>query len=309
MDSILSQTYQKIEVILVNDGSSDESGRICDAYAASDTRVKVAHQSNGGVSKARNTGLGLASGDYICFVDSDDWIDPDYFAKAVDILSKKRPASLLNNFMFDRGDHKPYAIHHAAGGQFFGSSAIFEMIKQAHFGWEAVASFYRADLCRKVQFPEHIVYGEDLYFKYSFFKECNSSDDVHIYVPLQKYHYRVRGESAVGSLSIVKKQDDLQVIRKIMTEQPGEISELAYYRAYLPVLILHCIQGGVSGSAEERKLSAEMKKELRAALSKVMYGKAAPLSVKLKLLVAMLPSQAAYSVFCFYKWMGSFKRK
>lgn len=293
---------------MVDDGSSDESGHLCDAYGEKDARVRVVHQPNGGVSKARNVGLQMATGDYICFVDSDDWIEADYFAKAVKTLSEKHPASLLNNFVFDHGDHKPYAIHHAAGGGFSGSGAICEMIKQVSFGWEAVASFYRADICKKIGFPEHIVYGEDLFFKYSFFKEAGSGDGVHVYEPLQKYHYRVRGESAVSSLSILKKQDDLQVMRKIMEEQPGEIADLVYFRAYLPVLILHTIQGGVSDLVEDRRLAAEMKKELRSAFSKVMHGNAAPSSVKLKLAVSMLPPHLAHGAYCFYKWMSQ-KRK
>ncbi len=190
-----------------------------------------------------------------------------------------------------------------------GSSAICEMIRQASFGWESVASFYRADICKNIEFPEHITYGEDLFFKYSFFRESNRQDDVHVYQPLQKYHYRVRKESAVGSLSVAKKQDDLWVMRKIMEEQPGKIAELVYYRAYLPVLIIHSIQGGVSDSIEDKRLSIEMKSELKEAFSMVMRGSAASLSLKLKFFLSMLPAHLAYDGFCFYKWVMQFKRK
>ncbi|MBO5019506.1 MAG: glycosyltransferase family 2 protein [Clostridia bacterium] len=75
IDSILSQTFKDFEVILVNDGSSDNSGKICDDYALNDNRVKVLHKQNGGVSAARNDGIRAASGEYIMFVDSDDYID------------------------------------------------------------------------------------------------------------------------------------------------------------------------------------------------------------------------------------------
>lgn len=75
IDSVLSQSYQDFELILVNDGSKDLSGSICDEYARKDERVKVFHKENGGVSTARNIGIDNATGDYICFVDSDDWIE------------------------------------------------------------------------------------------------------------------------------------------------------------------------------------------------------------------------------------------
>lgn len=77
VDSILAQTYSNLELILVDDGAKDSSGVICDAYAQKDTRVRVIHKENGGLSSARNAGIDIAQGDYISFVDSDDWIEPD----------------------------------------------------------------------------------------------------------------------------------------------------------------------------------------------------------------------------------------
>lgn len=77
VDSILGQTYTNLEVILVDDGAKDSSGDICDAYARQDPRVRVIHKENGGLSSARNAGIDIAKGDYLEFVDSDDWIEPD----------------------------------------------------------------------------------------------------------------------------------------------------------------------------------------------------------------------------------------
>ena len=91
LDSIINQTYRDLEIILVDDGSTDSSGAICDEYAQKDTRIQVIHKENGGVSSARNVGLQNASGEYIGFVDSDDVVHYDFFA-------------ILHNLLNDGGD-------------------------------------------------------------------------------------------------------------------------------------------------------------------------------------------------------------
>ena len=75
IDSILNQTFPNFELLLIDDGSKDQSGEICDEYAKKDSRVKVFHKENGGVSSARNVGIDNAVGEYICFCDSDDWVE------------------------------------------------------------------------------------------------------------------------------------------------------------------------------------------------------------------------------------------
>ncbi|MCI2088604.1 MAG: glycosyltransferase family 2 protein [Prevotella sp.] len=93
IDSILSQTYTNFELILVDDGSKDKSGEICDEYAKKDSRIRVFHKTNGGVSSARNLALGKARGEWIAFVDSDDFVDKDYLTivdvpKGTDVVIK-----------------------------------------------------------------------------------------------------------------------------------------------------------------------------------------------------------------------------
>lgn len=78
VDSIIGQTYSNLEIILVNDGSTDLSGAICDEYKKKDKRIVVIHQKNGGLSQARNSGMEIMSGKYVAFVDSDDYISEDY---------------------------------------------------------------------------------------------------------------------------------------------------------------------------------------------------------------------------------------
>lgn len=81
MTSILNQTYENLEIILVDDGSTDNSPKLCDDYATKDSRIKVIHKENGGLSDARNAGLGIATGEYIGYVDSDDWIELDMYER------------------------------------------------------------------------------------------------------------------------------------------------------------------------------------------------------------------------------------
>ncbi len=95
--SILEQTFTDFELILVDDGSPDNSGRICDEYAGKDARIKVIHKPNGGVSSARNAGLDIAGGGYIAFVDSDDWIHPCYFEYLMRVIEESgAEAATLN---------------------------------------------------------------------------------------------------------------------------------------------------------------------------------------------------------------------
>ena len=88
LQSILDQTYTNLEIIVVDDGSTDHSPAICDHFAALDARVKVIHKKNGGQSAARNIGLDTASGEYIGFVDSDDWIDNDMYETLYNLISQ-----------------------------------------------------------------------------------------------------------------------------------------------------------------------------------------------------------------------------
>lgn len=95
IDSILAQTFQNFELILVDDGSKDKSGEICDEYTKKDNRIIVIHQENKGVNTARNAGLDIATGSYITFVDSDDWIQPDSYCKSIELMENNQEIDLL----------------------------------------------------------------------------------------------------------------------------------------------------------------------------------------------------------------------
>ncbi len=114
VDSIIDQTYKNLEIILVDDGSPDGCGAMCDEYAKKDERIKVIHKENGGLSSARNAGLDIATGDYIAFVDSDDRITPDAYENLLKALDGKSDA--IANFMYERemesGETFPSVVPH-----------------------------------------------------------------------------------------------------------------------------------------------------------------------------------------------------
>lgn len=94
LESVTNQTYQELEIIVVDDGSTDSSGAICDQYATKDDRIRVCHQKNGGVSNARNNGIAVATGEYLTFIDGDDYIGPDYISDFVR-CAKKHNAQMV----------------------------------------------------------------------------------------------------------------------------------------------------------------------------------------------------------------------
>ena len=104
--SIINQTYKNIEIILVDDGSPDDSGAICDKYAIQDNRICVIHKKNGGVCEARNVGMDASSGDYICFVDGDDWLELDFVEYLMRLIQETDSDMAMTDKIFTTRDRK-----------------------------------------------------------------------------------------------------------------------------------------------------------------------------------------------------------
>ncbi len=127
VNSILNQSYKDLEVILVDDGSSDSSGLICEEYAEKDNRVKVIHQRNGGLSAARNTGIDNCHGAYICFVDSDDYVHPEYVRYLHDLcIENNCEISICYHYITEEDDYRS-EVNLNSAAKVFTRNEVFDL--------------------------------------------------------------------------------------------------------------------------------------------------------------------------------------
>ncbi|MBD1378852.1 glycosyltransferase [Metabacillus arenae] len=189
--SILTQTLTEFELILVDDGSPDNCGKICDKYAQKDKRVKVIHKENGGQSDARNAGLDVAIGDYIGFVDSDDWIEPDMFEllynmcieNECDIASCSSAIHYSNKTVFN-GRHQ-LIIHDK-------KQAMKAMLEGKLYDEVVWTKIFKKNLLKDIRFKTGIIY-EDTAFTYRVIHESNRV----CCIGAPKYHYIKREDSTM----------------------------------------------------------------------------------------------------------------
>ena len=201
IDSILNQTYTNFELILVDDGSPDDSGVICDEYATKDKRIKVIHKQNGGVSSARNTGLNVAQGDFISFVDSDDWIHPQMFELLIKAVAEyNADAVTINNLWCNDANFEyPEYNYNTIPRKNVSGKIIKENIYDYLYGslhdiglscglW----GMYAAHLYTETRFNETISNNEDMEMACRLNQKLESI--VHLDVPV--YFYYIGNESA-----------------------------------------------------------------------------------------------------------------
>ena len=196
LDSIVSQTYKNLEIILVDDGSPDNCGRICDEYAAKDTRIKVIHKVNGGVSSARSVGLTAATGGYIGWVDPDDWIAPDMFEYLLthslqydaDITVCGRYWKTESKEEFDGWEQLTIYDRESALEQLLMDKVL------RNYLWDKL---FKADLFYGIEFPLGRTF-EDVTVMHRLFMKAKKV----ICLPEAKYYYVQREDSIVGERSL-----------------------------------------------------------------------------------------------------------
>ncbi|MBQ6570553.1 MAG: glycosyltransferase [Clostridia bacterium] len=172
VDSILAQTYKNFEIILTDDGSTDSSGRMCDEFAKKDSRIKSVHRKNGGLSAARNTGLSNSSGEYVYFLDSDDYIVPEALTLLIDKAEKEGAEIVFFDavsFDEETGEkcRKQNYIRRTGYGMASGKEMLALQQKRSDFHSSVPLMFFRRDflLENRLEFIEGILY-EDMVFTF-----------------------------------------------------------------------------------------------------------------------------------------------
>lgn len=194
IDSILSQTFKNFELILINDGSTDSSGKIIELYSRKDSRIVVIQKTNSGVSDSRNIGIRSSKGEAICFIDSDDWIDDDYLESFINnfhdhqtllIQNINRNGEIKENY-----NYKNYSLETELDALFTDNKLLYSGGPVAKFYSRSIISDYH------IFFNGEVNYGEDLIFFLDYIKHIKCIR----FLNYAKYHYR----HTPGSLSTKK---------------------------------------------------------------------------------------------------------
>ena len=235
VESIVNQTYQNIEVILVDDGSPDQCGHICDFYAKIDSRIRVIHKQNGGLSSARNAGISMSTGDYLLFVDSDDWISPRLCENAIQDLEESGADVVI--YGFSRIDENEKILENCVAFEpkdITSKEAVESLItlKIDNYAWNKI---YKKELFEGIRFPEGRLW-EDIGTTY---KVLLKSKKIHISNRIL-YYYLVRN----GSITSTPNPQSLLDIFAQRKEQYDTISDIwpDVAQKALPILLVSAVE-------------------------------------------------------------------
>ena len=235
LDSIIHQTYDNLEIILVDDGSPDECPSICDRYSKRDRRIKVIHKENGGLSSARNAGLQIATGKYISFVDSDDWLEHDmYSVLFYNLVSADADVSVCAHIseygtedLTNPNQSKSFStICYTDTGEIYKHLLPNSQPSLLFMVWNKL---FKREVIGDVLFQVGQIY-EDMYFDREVFKKCKKV----IYSTYKGYHYRI-GRS--GSTATFFKEIKLNKFKEIESyieflNNQNDISGVNEYNKY-----------------------------------------------------------------------------
>ena len=259
--SISSQTYQRLEIIAVDDGSTDGSAELLDEIAGKDSRIKVVHKENGGVSSARNKGLALAHGEYISFVDSDDTLEPDMYEMLASKAEQYNAAIAHCSYRrLMETEQRPVGD----SGKIFvqtGTEAQMCLLKGELFTGSLCDKLFRRELFESIRLCEDLRINEDVLAVFQLF-QCA---DTTVFVDVCKYNYRTSSTSSCAKTDWLKKSQDCikatERMRDIATDQtvPKLVDErllrclLGYYRNLL-------LSGYRNSATERSQISQEIRK-------------------------------------------------
>ena len=227
IESVLKQTYTNLQIILVDDGSPDNCGKICDEYAKKDPRIEVIHKVNGGLSDARNVGIAKAKGKYIGFVDSDDYIKEDMYEILINLI-KEYDADVSICNLYDVIDGKEYIRNNENGIQEYSRLEILkEVLLDKNIQSYAWNKLYKKELFDEIKYPIGKKY-EDIGTTFYVFEKCNKI----VVTSEPEYYYLKRSDSLVNNVteSTVLDYTDIIIQRYLYTQK--NIEELRKYNNY-----------------------------------------------------------------------------
>lgn len=234
--SILQQEYENIELILVDDGSTDGSGGICDIYAKQDERIKVFHKENGGVSAARNRGIKEASGKWYSFIDADDFLDKDMYSTLLK-LQKETNADIVH-CGYRRIEKNRVVYASDSGNKYIqdAKEAIEYLIDGSKFSNALWTKLFNACVIRNISFDEKLKMNEDVLFNFEAFRHAQKI----AYIDIAKYNYIVHDDSACFTIDNEKKLLDVCNVSNYMLQclEKSDIVSTARTR-YIQMMILY----------------------------------------------------------------------
>lgn len=245
LNSIVNQTYSNLEIILVDDGSPDNCGAICDEYAQKDPRVKVIHKSNGGLSDARNAGMKVMTGEYLMFVDSDDWLEPNAVELLYSLMMEHDTQLVIGSLeQFEDDTNRLLFSNCSPGAKAWSMSQIQAMEHMLRYGWGSWGKLYRMEIHRDIYFPVGEI-NEDEAIALNVLENC----DKVIRTGALIYHYRCRPGSITTTQFSEKDLDwykhckaDVEWVR----QHHPELEEAARRRLYVSIH-LHLMEMTMAG--------------------------------------------------------------
>lgn len=190
VESALAQTYGQLEIILVDDGSTDGSGKLCDAFLEKDCRIQVIHQPNGGLSSARNAGVAACSGDFIFYLDSDDYLEPNAVLALMHIQSEHHADAVIGNYYYTYANHEDLAQPDSCVIQKYTKAEAISLLMQGQLQTFAWGKMIRADIAKRHLFPVGKLF-EDHFWTHLIFQDCETI----VYASKPVVHYRQRENS------------------------------------------------------------------------------------------------------------------
>ena len=230
VDSIINQTYQNLEIILVDDGSPDKCPQICDEYAQKDSRIKVIHKENGGLSDARNAGMEVATGDYISYIDSDDWVSLDFFEVLIE-NAIQNDSDVIECSVVKVYENSEVCMNEEDESvqNFNTEDALQELIGEKNFRQHVWNKLYKTEIVKDILFPVGKL-NEDEFWTYKIFGNAKTVTRIH----KTMYFYFQRGDSIMGKQYSLSRLDVLEALseRQKYVEQNFEsisgITKLSY---------------------------------------------------------------------------------